>query len=154
MDAPSVAISSCRFEEAERMLGSAGLEPSLVHMANTGAVISAREAWNNMVRPGVALYGTICLSSVRREVSGGTLRLPVEAGAYVKTRILSLRDSPPISSGIRWNIRYEAPAHVAVLLSVTPMHTIASFPTAGGSLCGNTTRPCVAASQWILRWWR
>jgi len=57
MDAPSVAEQERRFEEAQRMVRAAGFEPRLVHMANTSALISRRETWNNMVRPGVALYG-------------------------------------------------------------------------------------------------
>ena len=57
MDAPSVAEQERRFEEAQRMVRAAGFDPSLVHMANTSALISRRETWNNMVRPGVALYG-------------------------------------------------------------------------------------------------
>ena len=57
MDAPSVAEQERRFEEAQRMVRAAELSPALIHMANTSALISRRETWNNMVRPGVALYG-------------------------------------------------------------------------------------------------
>ena len=57
MDAPSVAEQERRFEEAQRMVCAAGFDPTLVHMANTSALISRRETWNNMVRPGVALCG-------------------------------------------------------------------------------------------------
>ena len=57
MDAPSVAEQERRFEEALRMVRAAGFDPSLIHMANTSALISRRETWNNMVRPGIAVYG-------------------------------------------------------------------------------------------------
>src|SRR5208282_6327559 len=57
MDAPSVQEQERRFAEGQRMVQSAGFEPSFAHMANTSALISRRETWNNMVRPGVALYG-------------------------------------------------------------------------------------------------
>src|SRR5436305_2721104 len=57
MDAPSVAEQERAFDVARRMVGEAGFEPTFVHVANTGAVISRRETWNSMVRPGVALYG-------------------------------------------------------------------------------------------------
>jgi len=99
------------------MLGSAGLEPSLVHMANTGAVISRREAWNNMVRPGVALYGYyLPFQRAGREVSGGTLRLPVKPVLTWKTRILSLRDFAANQAlGYGGTYVTKAPAHVAVL---------------------------------------
>src|SRR5205085_4645766 len=52
MDAPSVAEQERRFEEAQRLVRAAGFDPVLIHMANTSALISRRETWNNMVRPG------------------------------------------------------------------------------------------------------
>jgi alanine racemase len=117
MDAPSVQEQGRRFEEARRMVREAGLEPGLVHVANTGAVISRRETWNNMVRPGVALYGYyLPFLRAGREVSGGTLRLQVKPILTWKTRILSIRDfaaNHPLGYGGTYVTK--APAHVAVL---------------------------------------
>jgi alanine racemase len=117
MDAPSVGEQERRFESAQRMVNDAGMKPAFVHMANTGAVISRRETWNTMVRPGVALYGYyLPFQRAGREVSGGTLRLPVKPILTWKTRILSLRnlgaDQP-----LGYNGTYvtSGPAHVAVL---------------------------------------
>jgi alanine racemase len=88
-----------------------------VHMANTGAVISRRETWNTMVRPGVALYGYyLPFQRAGREVSGGTLRLPVKPILTWKTRILSLRDfAANHALGYGGTYVTKAPAHVAVL---------------------------------------
>jgi alanine racemase len=117
MDAPSVADQQSKFDEARRMVREAGLQPSFVHMANTGAVISRRETWNNMVRPGVALYGYyLPFQRAGREVSGGTLRLPVKPALTWKTKILSLRNfaaNHPLGYGGTYMTK--APAHVAVL---------------------------------------
>ena len=117
MDAPSVAEQERSFDAARRMVREAGMEPAFVHMANTGAVISRRETWNSMVRPGVALYGYyLPFQRAGREVSGGTLRLPVKPALTWKTRILSLRDfgaNQPLGYGATYMTR--APAHVAVL---------------------------------------
>jgi alanine racemase len=126
MDAPSVAEQERTFEIARRMVREAGLEPQFVHMANTGAVISRRETWArkdkekggaSMVRPGVALYGYyLPFQRAGREVSGGTLRLPVKPILTWKTRILSLRDfgaNQPLGYGGTHVTK--APAHVAVL---------------------------------------
>jgi alanine racemase len=117
MDAPSVQEQERRFEEAQRMVRQAGLDPALVHVANTSAIISRREAWNNMVRPGVALYGYyLPFQRAGREVSGGTLRLPVKPVLTWKTRILSMRDfaaNQPLGYGGTYVTK--APAHVAVL---------------------------------------
>ena len=117
MDAPSVAEQEHNFDLARRMVREAGMEPQFVHMANTGAVISRRETWNSMVRPGVALYGYyLPFQRAGREVSGGTLRLPVKPVLTWKTRILSLRDfgaNQPLGYGGTYVTK--APAHVAVL---------------------------------------
>ncbi len=117
MDAPSVAEQERSFGAAQRMVREAGFDPIFVHMANTGAVISRRETWNSMVRPGVALYGYyLPFQRAGREVSGGTLRLPVKPVLTWKTRILSLRDFGA-NQALGYGATYvtKAPAHVAVL---------------------------------------
>jgi alanine racemase len=117
LDAPSVADQERTFDLARRLVREAGMEPTFVHMANTAAVISRRETWNSMVRPGVALYGYyLPFQRAGREVSGGTLRLPVKPVLTWKTRILSLRDfgaNQPLGYGATYVTK--APAHVAVL---------------------------------------
>jgi alanine racemase len=117
MDAPSVAEQERRFEQAQRTVRTAGFDPSLVHMANTSALISRRETWNNMVRPGVALYGYyLPFQRAGREVSGGTLRLAVSPVLTWKTRILSMRHfaaNQPLGYGGTYET--QAPTHVAVL---------------------------------------
>ena len=117
MDAPSVAEQERRFEEAQRMVRAAGFAPDLVHMANTSALISRRETWNNMVRPGVALYGYyLPFQRAGREVSGGTLRLTVKPVLTWKTRILSMRNFAANQAlGYGGTYVTKAPAHVAVL---------------------------------------
>ncbi len=117
MDAPSVAEQERSFDSARRLVREAGMEPKFVHIANTAAVISRRETWNSMVRPGVALYGYyLPFQRAGREVSGGTLRLAVKPILTWKTRILSLRDfgaNQPLGYGATYVTK--APAHVAVL---------------------------------------
>jgi len=122
MDAPSVAEQERAFEIARKMVADAGMEPKFVHMANTAAVISRRETWadktgKSMVRPGVALYGYyLPFQRAGREVSGGTLRLPVKPILTWKTRILSLRNfgaNQPLGYGATYVTK--EPAHVAVL---------------------------------------
>jgi alanine racemase len=117
MDAPSVAEQERRFEEAQRLVRASGLDPTLVHMANTSALISRRETWNNMVRPGVALYGYFLpFQRAGREVSGGTLRLSVKPVLTWKTRILSMRNFAANQAlGYGGTYVTKAPAHVAVL---------------------------------------
>jgi len=117
MDTPSVAAQESAFEKACEMVRGAGFDPTLVHIANTGAVISRKETWNSMVRPGVALYGYyLPFQRAGREVSGGTLRLGVKPILTWKTRILSMRHfaaNDPLGYG--GSFVTKAPTHVAVL---------------------------------------
>jgi alanine racemase len=117
MDAPSVAEQAKRFEEARHIVRKAGFEPVLVHMANTSAMISRSPTWNNMVRPGIALYGYyLPFQRAGREVSGGTLRLDVNPVLTWKTRILSKRNFAANQAlGYGGTYVTKAPAHVAVL---------------------------------------
>jgi alanine racemase len=117
MDAPSVGEQERRFEDALVMASSAGFKPALIHMANTSAMISRRDTWNNMVRPGIALYGYyLPFQRAGREVSGGTLRLGVKPVLTWKTRILSMRDFAANQAlGYGGTYVTKAPAHVAVL---------------------------------------
>jgi alanine racemase len=93
LDAPSVDEQLRKFEQVRNLLRNEGFDPPLIHAANTGAVISRRESWNDMVRPGIALYGYyLPFERAGREVSGAKLRLAVKPVLTWKTRILSLRD--------------------------------------------------------------
>lgn len=117
LDAPSVPEQLHLFEELRRLLRDEGIDPPLVHVANTGAVISRRESWNTMVRPGIALYGYyLPFERAGREVSGAGLRLPVKPALTWKTRILSLRDVRA-NEALGYNGIYvtKAPSRIAVL---------------------------------------
>jgi len=117
LDAPSVDEQLRLFGEVRGLLKKEGFEPSLIHAANTGAVISRRESWNSMVRPGIALYGYyLPFERAGREVSGTGLRLPVKPVLTWKTRILSLRDVRA-NQALGYGGIYvtKAPARIAVL---------------------------------------
>jgi len=93
LDAPSADEQLRNFDNALRCLRSAGLDPTLIHVANTSAAISRPATWNNMVRPGLALYGYyLPFQRAGREVSGSALRLNVKPVLTWKTRILALRN--------------------------------------------------------------
>jgi len=47
---------SC-FKEAVNTIRDAGVDPGIIHAANSGAVILHPESWFDMVRPGILLYG-------------------------------------------------------------------------------------------------
>jgi alanine racemase len=94
LDAPSVKRQLQRFEEAKQIVRQAGLTPAFLHAANSSAIISLRESWHSMVRPGLSLYGYyLPFQRAGREVSGTAWRLDVKPILTLKTRILSVRDA-------------------------------------------------------------
>lgn len=117
LDAPSVGEQLKCFEEVRRVLRNEGFDPPLIHAANTGAVISQRESWHNMVRPGIALYGYyLPFERAGREVSGSKLRLQVKPVLAWKTRILSLREVRANQAlGYGGTYVTKAPARIAAL---------------------------------------
>jgi len=117
LDAPSVEEQLANFASARRIVREAGLNPKFIHTANTSAVISRPETWNNMVRPGIALYGYyLPFERAGREVSGKKLQMAVKPVLTWKTRILALRDVHA-NQALGYGGIYvtKAPARVAVL---------------------------------------
>lgn len=117
LDAPSVGEQLKAFESARRVLHENGLDPQLIHAANTSAVISHHESWNTMIRPGLALYGYhLPFERAGRSVSGRALRISVKPALTWKTQILSLRDMPA-GQAIGYGGTYvtKAPTRIAIL---------------------------------------
>jgi alanine racemase len=117
LDAPSVNEQLQKFEQVRNLMRNEGFDPPLIHVANTGAIISHRESWNSMVRPGIALYGYhLPFERAGREVSGSKLRLDVKPVLTWKTKILSLRDVRANQAlGYGGTYVTKAPARIAVL---------------------------------------
>jgi alanine racemase len=117
LDAPSVGEQLQVFETARKTLAECGLQPELIHAANTSAVISHHESWNSMVRPGLALYGYhLPFERAGRAVSGRALKLPVKPVLTWKTRILSLREMPAGQAlGYGGTYVTKAPSRIAML---------------------------------------
>ena len=117
LDAPSVQEQLDEFSEARQYLEHQGLRATLVHVANTSAVISRKETWNNMVRPGIALYGYyLPFQRAGREVSGSGWKLPVKPVLTWKTRILSVREAAANQAlGYGGTYVTKAPARIAAL---------------------------------------
>jgi alanine racemase len=46
-----------RFKDALEQIRAVGVDPGIVHAANSGAVVLHPDAWFDMIRPGIILYG-------------------------------------------------------------------------------------------------
>jgi len=116
LDAPEMAQQMECFQQAARVVRDAGLTPALCHMDNTAAIFSHPETWQNMVRPGLALYGYVLPQMRGGKPVTNSLALPLCPALSWKTRILSIKE---VRSGQRlgYNGTYTTtvPSRIAAL---------------------------------------
>lgn len=87
-----------RFNTAVESIKKAGLDPGIVHAANSGAVLLHPEASFNMVRPGIMLYGYPPAGEL-------SARLPLEPVMELVTRIVfikKVKKGEAVSYGGTW----------------------------------------------------
>jgi alanine racemase len=85
-----------RFRAAVEAVKRAGIDPGIVHAANTGAVAFHEDAWFDMVRPGILLYGY---------PPGGNFTPAIEPVMELKTNIVfikSVKKGETLSYGRTW----------------------------------------------------
>jgi alanine racemase len=104
------------FQAALACMRSLGLDPGIVHMANSAAIVSRPSTWYQMVRPGAILYGYHQFfepASFNPEMEA---KLPVRPVLSFRARIISLKDLAP-GARVGYNARWtaEKQSRVAVL---------------------------------------
>jgi len=115
LDDPSVDEQLRAFERARAILRDAGFDPPLVHLANTSAMLSRRQTWHNMVRPGLALYGYQLPPQQDGKYLPGRV-LPLQPVLSWKTRILSIRNIAANQAiGYGGTFRTKSASRIAVL---------------------------------------
>lgn len=116
-DLPAGEEQIQRFQQAIELAKKAGLNPMLRHMANSAAIVTRQQAWFNMVRPGLALYGYFLpFTSVVSPQPDISRDLPVKPVLSWKTRVLQVRE---VGAGeqVGYSAEYvaQSPIRVAVL---------------------------------------
>ena len=115
LDAASVDAQLKTFDGVRAALRKEGFEPAIVHVANSCAILSRPQSWNNMVRPGITLYGyALPLQREGRDITEDVP--PLKPVLNWKTHILSLRQMPA-DQALGYNGTYitKAPSRIAVL---------------------------------------
>ncbi len=87
-----------RFQKVVVLMHEAGLEVSWIHMANSGAIIQLPESHQNMVRPGISLYGVYPSEHVKQ-------RLPVKPMMRWSSKVVYfkvLEEGCPVGYGSKW----------------------------------------------------
>src|SRR5262249_47050397 len=116
----SVASQTCEqeasFHRAVERLRALGIDPGLIHLANSAAIASRPETWADMVRPGAILYGYHPGYDPVERRAAAEKQLPLKPVMSLRTRIINLR-SVPAGSGVGYNAKFvaERPSKIAVL---------------------------------------
>ncbi|MFP4551655.1 MAG: alanine racemase [Spirochaetales bacterium] len=87
-----------RFEEAVEAIREAGIEPGIVHAANSGGVLGHPDSWYDMVRPGILAYGY----APAAEQTGIVEVRPVMELVSQVVFIKEVRAGESISYGMTW----------------------------------------------------
>ncbi len=99
------------FHAAIETLNGAGMQPSILHVANSAALVLRDDSHFNLVRPGLAIYGLPPVSAVRDVVE---LR-PVMT---LKTRLMQIKRAPA-GSGVGYGHTFVTPRES--LIGVLPV---------------------------------
>ena len=105
-----------RFYDALDRLRKFGIDPGLVHLANSAAITARPETWGDMVRPGVILYGYHPGFDPAELREDAEKQLPLKPVMSLRTRIISLR-RVPAGSGVGYGSKFvpQRPSVIAVL---------------------------------------
>ncbi len=91
-----------RFYAALDRLRALGVDPGIVHLANSAAIVTRPETWADMVRPGAILYGYHPGYDPAEKREEAEARLPVTPVMSLRSRIISMRNVPA-GAGVGYN---------------------------------------------------
>ncbi|MEH1168235.1 alanine racemase [Micromonospora sp. CPCC 205539] len=107
---PGLARQVAAFEEALRVARGAGLDPDLVHLANSAAALSAPRTRFDLCRIGIALYGVDPFGAA------GPGEFGLHAAMTLRTTVVNLK-RVPAGTGVSYGPEYVtgAPTRLALL---------------------------------------
>ncbi len=71
-----------------------GVDPGIVHLANSGAIVARPETWADMVRPGALLYGYHPGYDPIEQRAEIESKLPLKPVMSLRAKLISLREVP------------------------------------------------------------
>jgi alanine racemase len=133
-----------RFYAALDRLRALGIDPGIVHLANSAAIVTRPETWADMVRPGAILYGYHPGYDPVEQRPEIEARLPLKTVMSLRTRIINIRNIPE-GAGVGYNETFIAkrPTRIAVLAAGYGDGIHRSLGNRGGVLVRGTLAPIV-----------
>jgi alanine racemase len=92
------------------------IDPGMIHLANSAAIVTRPETWADMVRPGAILYGYHPGYDPVEQRAEIEKRLPLKPAMSLRSRIINLRDVPA-GAGVGYGSSFvpQKPSRIAVL---------------------------------------
>jgi len=133
-----------RFYAALERLRAMGIDPGIVHLANSAAIVTRPETWADMVRPGAILYGYHPGYDPVEKREEAERRLRLKPVMSLRSRIISLR-SVPVGAGVGYNATFVAkrPSRIGVLAAGYGDGIHRSLGNRGNVLVGGKLTPIV-----------
>src|SRR6059058_888663 len=94
-----------RFYAALDRLRALGIDPVLIHLANSAAIVSRPETWADMVRPGAILYCYHPGYDPAEKRDEAERLLPLKPVMSLRARIISMRNVPA-GAGVGYNATF------------------------------------------------
>src|SRR6204780_620276 len=89
------------FNAATETLKAAGMRPSVIHVANSAALVLRYDSHFNLARPGLAIYGLPPVAAVRE-------RVELHPGMTFTTRLMQIKPAPA-GSGVGYGHTFVTP---------------------------------------------
>jgi alanine racemase len=133
-----------RFYAALDRLRALGIDPGIVHLANSAAIATRPETWADMVRPGAILYGYHPGYDPVEQRPEIEARLPLKTVMSLRSRIINIRNIPE-GAGVGYNETFIArrPSRIAVLAAGYGDGIHRSLGNRGSVLVRGTLAPIV-----------
>src|SRR6266853_5115137 len=133
-----------RFYAALDRLRALRIDPGIVHLANSAAIVARPETWADMVRPGAILYGYHPGYDPVELREESERKLPLQPVMSLRTRIISLRNVPA-GQGVGYDSQFvtSRPSRIALLAAGYGDGIHRSLGNKGNVLVRGTIAPIV-----------
>jgi alanine racemase len=138
-DHPAVALQFARFDQALAAVRAVGVDPGVVHIANSAGALALPSARRDLVRAGIAIYGISPGAGVDHLASA--LRPAMSLHARV-SRVQRVQAGEGVSYGLRHTVQRETTI-ATVPIGYADGVPRRSFVTGVEVLIGGTRRPIV-----------
>ncbi len=132
------------FGAALSELRAAGVDPGVVHMANSAGIAARPDTWCSMVRPGALLYGYHQFYEPPQRKQEMERQMPLRPALSLRARVISVKEVPA-GQAVGYNARFVTarPSRIAVLAAGYAEGIVRILTNRGRIVIGGRCAPLV-----------